>query len=503
VSAPRTVPRTPSLAIPATDVHARPAVALAPARASRRISWPLTCLAVDGVMLGAAVVASQLGSPAAGVRTSPAGWLALYAFAVLGLFASRRMYAPRLRLLVLDDLRTVAVAGTLAATVLVTVRSLVEGGDDVAQQTVRLWAFAVVYLAAGRAALYWSQAKARRAGEAGDPTLIVGAGRIGRLTAKRLLEEPQLGLRPIGFLDKEPLREEDTLESLPRLPVLGASWDVEELIAKHDVRHVVVAFSTAPHHVLLRLVKRCEELGVGVSFVPRLFEKVTRDTAVDHLGGLPLLTMHPANPRGWQFRLKYGLDRAIGVALLVATSPLLAIGSLAVLLSMGRPIIYRQQRVGRDGREFDILKLRTMRPAGDDDGLAPDDLLLADKGPGGVEGADRRTPLGTLLRRTSIDELPQLLNVVRGEMSLVGPRPERPEYVELFEQYVYRYGDRHRVKSGITGWAQVHGLRGRTSLSDRVEWDNYYIENWSLWLDVKILLMTVLAVLSFREGEET
>ena len=122
--------------------------------------------------------------------------------------------------------------------------------------------------------------------------------------------------------------------------------------------------------------------------------------------------------------------------------------------------------------------------------------LPPDTAPGGVEGDDRRTPFGTLLRKTSLDELPQLLNVLKGDMSLIGPRPERPDFARLFEDNVYRYGDRHRVKSGITGWAQVHGLRGKTSLSDRVEWDNYYIENWSLWLDVKILLMTVWAVLS-------
>jgi lipopolysaccharide/colanic/teichoic acid biosynthesis glycosyltransferase len=127
-------------------------------------------------------------------------------------------------------------------------------------------------------------------------------------------------------------------------------------------------------------------------------------------------------------------------------------------------------------------------------GNQPSVLLPEDTAPGGVEGADRRTPIGKFIRRSSIDELPQLFNVLLGEMSIVGPRPERPEFVELFERRIDRYDDRHRVKSGITGWAQVHGLRGKTSLSDRVEWDNYYIENWSLWLDLKVLLLTFLAV---------
>jgi lipopolysaccharide/colanic/teichoic acid biosynthesis glycosyltransferase len=145
-----------------------------------------------------------------------------------------------------------------------------------------------------------------------------------------------------------------------------------------------------------------------------------------------------------------------------------------------------------DGRTFQMLKFRTMRPAMN--GNASPQTLPEGVAPGGVEGEDRRTRLGAFLRRTSIDELPQLINVLRGDMSLVGPRPERPEYVQIFDHSVHRYTDRARVKSGITGWAQVHGLRGQTSLADRVEWDNYYIENWSPWLDIKILAMTVRAV---------
>jgi lipopolysaccharide/colanic/teichoic acid biosynthesis glycosyltransferase len=157
---------------------------------------------------------------------------------------------------------------------------------------------------------------------------------------------------------------------------------------------------------------------------------------------------------------------------------------------------------GLDGRNFELLKFRSMRPI--ETITDPQDhsnvvQLNPDTAPGGVEGADRRTRVGTLMRRTSMDELPQLINVLRGDMSLVGPRPERPEFVEQFGTRIDRYNDRHRVKSGITGWAQVHGLRGKTSLADRVEWDNYYIENWSLGLDLKILVMSAAAVLQRAE----
>ena len=179
--------------------------------------------------------------------------------------------------------------------------------------------------------------------------------------------------------------------------------------------------------------------------------------------------------------------------------------AVAVRLSSPGPAFFRQRRVGRDGKVFDFYKFRSMRmaPGQTDDGeeavSALDFLLGGDIAPGGVEGEDRRTAVGRFLRSTSLDELPQLFNVLRGDMSLVGPRPERPEFVELFRQDIIRYGDRHRVKSGITGWAQVHGLRGQTSLAERVEWDNYYIAHWSLGLDLKILALTLVAL--FRNAE--
>jgi lipopolysaccharide/colanic/teichoic acid biosynthesis glycosyltransferase len=190
------------------------------------------------------------------------------------------------------------------------------------------------------------------------------------------------------------------------------------------------------------------------------------------------------------------LDRVAAALALIAVAPLLLAITLAVKLGSPGPVLFRQRRIGRDGREFEMLKFRSMRVGGPD--LSVDDLRPG-VAPGGVEGEDRRTRVGSYLRRTSLDELPQLINVLRGEMSLVGPRPERPEFVLAFEREVGGYADRLRVKSGLTGWAQVHGLRGQTSLADRVEWDNWYIENWSPGLDLKILLMTIAAF--FKRAE--
>ena len=278
-----------------------------------------------------------------------------------------------------------------------------------------------------------------------------------------------------------------------RLPVLGASWDLERVVADHGVEQVIVTFSTAPHEVLLRLVQRCEELGVEVAFVPRLFERMSQRLTIDYLGGVPLVVARRPNPKGIQFGIKYAADRLLAAGLLLLASPLMLGAALAVWLSLGRPLFFKQRRVGRDGREFDMLKFRTMKGSPEDRGEADADWARQqlEDGDGEVPAqADDGGRVGRILRATSIDELPQLVNVLVGHMSIVGPRPERTHYVRLFEESVYRYGDRHRVKSGITGWSQVNGLRGKTSLADRVEWDNYYIENWSLWLDFKILLLT-------------
>jgi exopolysaccharide biosynthesis polyprenyl glycosylphosphotransferase len=469
------------------------------ARRRSERTWQIARPVVDVAMLTVACLAAAIGSDAAGVATPPAASLAAFAGLVMFFFALRGMYSSRIRPELLENLREVVAATSLAAMTILTLRELFGAPSDLAAQTIRPWAFATAYIAAGRVALHWSQAQARRQGEAMRPTLIVGAGRIGRLVAKRLLAHPELGLKPIGFLDKEPM---DALDGAVTVPVLGASWDLDQVVLDHDVEQVIVTFSTAPNEVLLRLVRRCEELGVSVSFVPRLFEKVTGRVTIEHIGGLPLVSAHPANPRGWQFAVKYGVDRVAAAFALVLVLPVMAVAAAAIWLSLGRPIFFRQVRVGRDGRAFDMLKFRSMRERPGRRPVPAEIDLPPDTAPGGVEGEDRRTRVGTALRRTSIDELPQLLNVLNGEMSLVGPRPERPEFVGLFEESVYRYTDRHRVKAGITGWAQVNGLRGKTSLADRVEWDNYYIENWSLWLDLKIALMTALAVVrSSRQVE--
>ena len=451
-------------------------------------------IAADALMLILAAGAALIGAEEAGVQ---ADTIAIWAFPplVIALLALRGMYRNKLRLQILDEAGRVVGATSVAAMVIVAVSAFTTDAGEHAELLARVWVFGMLYVAGSRVVLGLTQRKARVERLIGKPTLIVGAGRVGAQVERRLEEQPELGLRPIGYVDARPPSPE--LVPGRRAPVLGGPGDLPQVVAETGAEHVVLAFlsSRGSDAKLVPLVRQCDELGLEVSLVPRLWESINIRAALEHIGGMPLFRLHTVKPKGWQFAIKHAFDRLFAALLIVALSPLLIGVTLAVRFSSPGPIFFRQRRIGRDGRPFDLLKFRSMRIAQDPGPSgAPSVLLPEDTAPGGVEGADRRTPIGTFIRRTSIDELPQLFNVLLGEMSIVGPRPERPEFVELFERRIDRYDDRHRVKSGITGWAQVHGLRGKTSLSDRIEWDNYYIENWSLWLDFKILLMTVTAI---------
>jgi exopolysaccharide biosynthesis polyprenyl glycosylphosphotransferase len=421
------------------------------------------------------------------------GWpLLLFPPLVMFLLLVRGMYERRLRPTVLDGVVPVAGSISVAAMAVVAIEIYVAEAPIEPGVTAHLWACAMAAVGSARCGLLLVQRRARLAGLDGSPTLIVGAGAVGMRLARRLEDQPEYGLAPVGFLDANPLET----DQVAGVPVLGSPDELDWVAQVTGAEHVVIAFSSEPDERLLDLVRRCEALNLEVSLVPRLFESLNHRATYEPLGGTPLVGLRPVHPKGWQFTVKHVFDRVGAALLILLFSPLMLAIALAVRLSSPGPIIFRQRRVGRDGTVFDLYKFRSMRmPEATPQGFT----LGADSAPGGVEGVDRRTLIGRLLRRTSLDELPQFFNVLRGEMSLVGPRPERPEFVELFETDIRRYGDRHRVKSGVTGWAQVHGLRGQTSLADRVEWDNYYIEHWTLGLDVRILALTVLAVLRSAE----
>ncbi|MCW2966260.1 MAG: sugar transferase [Solirubrobacteraceae bacterium] len=446
----------------------------------------------DGVMLW---IAAACAIAISGIPTTSKGFFLAVGFSAVTMLRLGRdgMYGQRpARMSALDTVRVVSSSVMVAVVVALAVAALAGVAVVTIHTLVLTGVMGVPLLAGFRLAIAQARRQARIRGVSGKRAIIVGAGHIGIQLERRLRAMPELGLEPVGFLDADPspaYRDAGTVA-----PILGAPADLAKTVRRTGAEHVIIAFSAAPDSTVQPLIRQCDELGLEVSVVPRLFESVSDRQWVEHVGGLPLVGLHRVDPKSWQFAVKHAIDRVFAALLLIACAPVFGALALGVKLSSPGPVFYRQRRVGRDGQEFEILKFRSMRMA---PAVATDELKaqLAEAGaaPGGIEGQDRRTQIGTLLRRTSLDELPQLANVLLGHMSLVGPRPERPDFVDHFGTTVRRYDDRHRVKSGMTGWAQVHGLRGQTSLTERIEWDNWYIQNWSLWLDLKILLMTPMA----------
>ena len=454
--------------------------------------WRRIATAVDVLALVAAAVLAAL---AAGHGQISAGnaWLATidvsFVVVVTRVRASR---VRRLQASALDGCVEALKVCSLGA-LLALATAAILGADRPLPFGPELWLLTTVAVCAARVAMQLAQHHARRRGALMTPTLVVGAGLGGgHDVVRRLLGEPEYGLRPVGFLDADPTRSAVDVDLA--VPVLGGPDDLVDVCSDTGARHVILAFAYERDHRLAELVKRCQELGVGISIVPRLYESVSERGQLDHVGGLPLFSPHAIDPRGWQFTVKHTIDRAIALLVLIVLSPVLLALALAVRLSSPGPVVFRQRRVGRDGRVFELLKFRTMR-AGHGGRLT----LRPDFAPGGIEGPDRRTRVGRWLRSSSLDELPQLLNVLRGEMSLIGPRPERPEFAEQFAREIDGYDDRHRVRSGITGWAQANGLRGQTSIADRVEFDNHYIRNWSPGLELRTVALTLAEVVRFHE----
>jgi exopolysaccharide biosynthesis polyprenyl glycosylphosphotransferase len=336
----------------------------------------------------------------------------------------------------------------------------------------------IVLVCAGRAVSYALIRTGRAQTKQGEPTLVVGAGAVGCRIARMLAERPHYGLTPVGFVDTVTDRQ------LP-LPLLGAVENLPEVLERHRVRNVIVAFGPIGEEALVDVLRQCEDRDVEVRVVPRFFELGLWSPGpnIDDVCGIPLRRMRQAATRRIAWSLKRALDVAIAGTTLVLVAPLIGAIAAVVAVSSPGPVLLRQERVGQGGRRFDVLKFRTMGTNTDGETTWS------------VAHDARVTAVGRFLRRTSLDELPQLLNVLRGDMSLVGPRPERPYFVEIFSSTVSRYYDRHRVPAGMTGLAQVNGLRGDTPIEDRAILDNQYIEHWSLWRDLVILVRTLGAVI--------
>ena len=309
--------------------------------------------------------------------------------------------------------------------------------------------------------------------------LIAGASDLGKMVADKVLQHREFGFKVVGFLDDRAAGDHIGYRGLP---LLGTLCEADEIIRQERIDHVYVALPLEEHVKMLGIVEATNREGVEVHVVPDLLQFIALRARLENLDGVPIISLNDVPLRGFNSVLKRAIDFSIsGTALVGLSVPFAAIAALIRYTTPG-PIFYKQERMGLDGKAFEVFKFRSMYQGAED---ATGPIWARDNDP-------RCTPVGKWLRRLDLDELPQLWNVLRGDMSIVGPRPERPYFVEQFKHRIPQYMLRHKVKAGITGWAQVNGWRGNTSLEKRIEYDLYYIENWSVGLDIKIMCLTVL-----------
>jgi Undecaprenyl-phosphate glucose phosphotransferase len=318
-----------------------------------------------------------------------------------------------------------------------------------------------------------------RAGIGLKRILIAGSGELGRLVADKILEHRELGYQIVGFVDDKPGGDHLGYRGLP---LLGTVEEAPEIAAREGIDHLYVALPPEQHVGMLQLIESTSREFVDVKVVPDLLQVIALRARLEDLDGVPVININDVPLQGFNAIVKRMIDIAISAAaLLVLAIPLAVVALLVRLTSRGR-VFYYQERMGLDGKSITIVKFRSMF-----------DDAEAGTGPVWARQNDPRvTPFGRFLRRSNLDEMPQLWNVLRGDMSIVGPRPERPHFVEQFKHRIPQYMLRHKVKAGLTGWAQVHGWRGNTSIEKRIEYDLYYIENWSVRLDLKIMWLTLL-----------
>jgi exopolysaccharide biosynthesis polyprenyl glycosylphosphotransferase len=349
------------------------------------------------------------------------------------------------------------------------------------------WALTLLFSLLGRALLRRIQVALRRRGVGITRVAIVGFTQTAKLVAEQIQRHPGMGYRFVGVISEEPF----TGQSWEGMPCLGELSHLTELAQPDRVDEIIFALPAVKHQLLEELLMQQATGSMRYKIVSDLFGIITNPMQVDEIYGIPLFTLKESPLRNLSARMtKRAFDLALAIPGMLLLAPLFAVLAALVKLSSPGPVFFRQERVGRGNRAFTMYKFRSMR-------------VDAESGTGPVWASKddpRRTKLGAFLRRTSLDELPQLINVIRGEMSLIGPRPERAHFVDQFKAAIPHYLERHQVKAGITGWAQVNGLRGNTPIEERTKYDLWYVENWSLLLDLKILIRTILEVFQHEEA---
>jgi Undecaprenyl-phosphate glucose phosphotransferase len=393
-------------------------------------------------------------------------------FAMLSLYQSRRMLG------MLNELRLVLKAHAVALLCFIALTYMFEEYKYSRVVMLHFAVFGGVALVAFRIALRLALRSLRARGHNLRYVLAVGEGAAMEALIDRLNEFPEMGLRVRGVVS----REGSQVSQVRGVPVIGHFGQIQEVIAHARVDEVLIALPASQTESLNRLLASLADETLDIRVIPDVLRYVTLGCGIEEFDGFPVVRINDSPLAGWGASIKRVTDVLLSCTALVVLLPLLSLLGLLVKLTSPGPVLYAQERMGLDGRSFSMFKFRSMRLDAE-----------GESGPVWAQRSDqRRTGFGTFLRRTSLDELPQLFNVLRGDMSLVGPRPERPVFVHRFRKEIPHYMLRHKVKAGITGWAQVNGWRGNTSLDRRIECDLFYIRNWSYMLDWKILVLTLI-----------
>ncbi len=403
----------------------------------------------------------------------------------------RQMYGARRLVSVSEEFTNVIKAVTLGMLIVMSAAFFYRLFSYSRVVFVLLWAISIVTLILGRSALLAIERALYRRGRELRNVVIIGNGDIANRIFVTLSNHPLLGYRITGYFSDEPAQAETVLGSQQ---YLGTLREAPGCLSSLRVELALLALGYADHPKLMRLVEECEGINIEFLLVPDVINLMASGASMKEIEGIPFLKLKGVPMTTWGRILKRTFDIAVSSLILVLFSPIFLLIAIAIKLASPGPVFFSQDRVGVDGKRFRMVKFRSMTVGAE----------RHDKDAGlGVPNDPRVTSIGKILRRTSLDEFPQLVNVLRGEMSLVGPRPERPYFVEQFKDNVPKYLDRHRMKTGMTGWAQVNGLRGDSSLEERIKYDIYYIENWSMGFDARILLKTVGALFASRKPAPT
>ncbi len=403
------------------------------------------------------------------------------------LFQARKMYGTRRNVTLSDEFINVVKVVSLGMLIVMSAAFFYRDFSYSRIVFGLLWVSSTFLIVMGRVAVRTIERRYYRKGLHLRQCIIIGGDSIASQVFSQLHNHSSFGFNIVGYFAERPAHEETALAAAPHC---GTIEQAPDFIRRNGIDLVFIALRSKEHNQLFTLISECEGVDVEFMMVPDVLDVLTSEVKVAEFEGIPFLRIKGNPLTSWGRIAKRTFDVVVSATLIILLSPLWLLIVILIKIDSPGPVFFKQHRVGLDGKEFKMYKFRSMKPGSE---------RFDDQAGLGMKHDPRRTRFGVILRKLSLDELPQLWNVLKGHMSLVGPRPERVKYVKEFQESVPKYMDRHRVKAGITGWAQVNGLRGDTSLQERLKYDLYYIENWSLAFDIKILLRTIRAALSTKE----